>query len=163
MKENKIWKVDLNQLTPNQLAKYEDSIEVLNLLRHGTSIRKASQMVGISIPTIKKYVRPALRIKNNQFVARKNDSLLRKMTMYEDGRQVFIQIRGSKKASVIGKYHSAIAKLVDTHNPNNLKLFGKITIKDIKGKIHRFETNADKIFGILEKIEEPEFFTIYSR
>src|SRR2546427_9665859 len=115
------WRVDLDQLTQKQLARYEDSLEVLSLLRHGVTIRKASQMLGISVPTTRKYVGPALRIKNKRITARKNDSLLRKMSIYEDGKQVFIQVRGKKKAFLIGKYHSAIGKLLEQNDATALE------------------------------------------
>ena len=157
------WKVDLDQLTPNQLAKYEDSLEVLSLLRHGSTMRKASQMLRISMPTVKKYVSPALRTKNNRVTARKNDNLLRKMVIYEDGRQVFIQIKGRKKSTIIGQYLSAVGRRLDRNETNALESFRNRTIRDIKGKIHTFETDPAKLQKIQEAIEEPEFFQIYSR
>ena len=162
-KNNEIWRVDLDQLTPRQLAKYDDSLEVLSLLRRGSTLRKASQMLRISIPTVKKYVGPALRSKNSRITARKNDSLLRKMPIYEDGRQVFIQIKGRKKASTIGQYLSAVGRRLDRNETHALESFQNRTIRDIKGKIHTFETDPTKLQKIKEAIEEPEFFKIYSR
>ena len=162
-KNNETWRVDLDQLTPKQLAKYEDSLEVLSLLRHGSTMRKASQMLRISIPTVRKYAGPALRTKNNRVTARKNDGLLRKMVIYEDGRQVFIQIKGRKKSTIIGQYLSAVGRRLDRNETNALESFRNRTIRDIKGKIHTFETDPAKLQKIQEAIEEPEFFQIYSR
>lgn len=159
-RRNKNWKVDLSLLTPKQLAKYDSSLEALYLIRHGSSMKSASKTTGTSVHTIKKYVGSALRVKNHRIVARKNDSLLRKMSIYENGKEVFVQVRGTKKASVIGKYQSAIGRLKE--NDTNLILsFREIKIRDIKGKIHRFDSDPDKILEILERIEEPEFFSIY--
>lgn len=159
-RNNKSWRVDLDQLTPKQLVKYEDSLDALYMMRHGSSITKASKTTGISTKTIKKYVGSTLQVKNHRIIARKTDSLLRKMSIYENGKEVFIQVKGKKKASLIGKYQSAISRLKE-NNPNPLLSFNEIMIRDIKGKLHRFDSEPDKIFEILERIEEPEFFDIY--
>ena len=159
-RRNRNWKVDLDLLTPKQLAKYDDSLEALYHIRHGYSMKKASQATRTSARTIKKYVGSALRIKNHKTIARKSDSLLRKMSIYENGKEYFIQIRGTKKASLIGRYQSAIGRLKE--NDTSLLLsFREIKIRDINGKIHRFDSDPDKILEILERIEEPEFFNIY--
>lgn len=159
-KRNRNWKVDLDLLTPKQLAKYDDSLEALYLIRHGYSMKKASDVTRTSVHAIKKYIGSALRVKNHRTIARKTDSLLRQMSIYENGKEVFIQVRGTRKASLIGKYHSAIGRLKE--NDKSLLLsFRETTIKDIKGKIHRFDSNPDKILEILEKMEEFEFFNIY--
>ncbi|SMH71347.1 hypothetical protein [Candidatus Nitrosotalea okcheonensis] len=159
-RRNENWKVDLDLLTPKQLAKYHDSIEALYLIRHGSLLKKASKITRVSVSTIKKYVGSTLRVNNRKTIARKSDSLLRKMSIYENGKEVFIQVKGRKKASLIGKYHSAIGRL-DQNDMTKLQSFQEIKIRDIKGKVHKFEINVDKIKQILERIEEPEFFDIY--
>ncbi|HEV2192539.1 MAG TPA: hypothetical protein VGR54_02845 [Nitrosopumilaceae archaeon] len=157
------WRVDLDQLTPRQLARYEKSLEVLSLMRHGNSIRKASHTIGISVITAKKYLGNSLYHKGNRTTARKTDSLLRKMLIYENGRQIWIQLRGKKKARIIGRYHSAIARLVEEGDISRLESFSEIKIRDFKNKSHRFVTDTNKILEILQRIEEPEFFRIYTK
>src|SRR3989442_7311115 len=136
MKKNESWRVDLDQLTPKQLAKYDDSLELLNLMRDGASARKASKMTGISIPTAKKYLGSTLKNKNHQIFARKNDSLLRKIRIYENGKQIFIQVKGRKKATIIGQYLGAVGKRLDKNEANALESFQNITIRDIHGRVH---------------------------
>ena len=81
----------------------------------------------------------------------------------KDGRQVFIQIKGRKKSTIIGQYLSAVGRRLDRNETNALESFRNRTIRDIKGKIHTFETDPAKLQKIQEAIEEPEFFQIYSR
>lgn len=151
----------INSLTSKQIAKYEDSLEVLNLMRKGNAIKDASRQVGISIPTVKKYVGSALRIKNQRLVAKKSDNLLRKIRIYENGREVWIIVQGNKRSSIIGQYHSAVGRIDE--DQSILELFKKKRIRDADGQVHRLEVDITKIFSILERREEPEFFTIYSR
>lgn len=157
----KIFRKTLVDLIPKRLAKYEDSLEVLNLIRKGTTIKEASKQVGISVPTVKKYVHSALWIKNHRLVAKKSDDLLRKIRIYENGKETWVTVRGNKRSSLIGQYHSAVGRI--DKDQSILKSFKNKRIKDADGQVHRLEVDVTKILSILERREEPEFFTIYSR
>jgi hypothetical protein len=152
-----------DNLTPKQLAKYEDALEVLRLMRQGQSITKASKQVGLSPSTVKKYVGSVLYSKNNRLVARQTDSLLRKIRIYENGQEDFILIRGRKNVTIIAQYMSAVGRRIDNNDTSALKSFEKIIIIDAKGNHHKLETDVKKLIKIFEKREEPEFFTIYQR
>lgn len=157
------YKLNIELLSHKQLAKYEDSLDVLGLMRRGGSIQDSSKQVGISIPTVKKYIGSALKIKNHRLVARQSDSLLRKLRIYENGKEEHILMRGRKNASVIGQYMGAVGRRVDNNDTSALKPFENKTVIDSKGKHHKLETNIKNLIQILEKREEPEFFTIYQR
>ncbi len=166
MKRRKVrepWKRDLDLLTSRLISKYFDSLEVLGLLRRGVEFKKAIKQVGITASTAKKYIDTAIKIKGGQIVPKATDNLLRKMRIYENGKETWIQVRGLRNASVIGRYHSAVGRLIDRNEKNALEIFKKITITDDKGRRHRLETNRKKIFEIFDRKTEPEFFEIYSR
>jgi len=161
MKRKQVWKKNLDRLTPKQLAKYDDSLDVLRMMRHGTSFSKATKTVRISPPTVKKFLGKVLSKKNKRIRVRKNDSLLRKLRIYENGKEIFIQVRGTKKTGLVGKYHGAVGRFIDKNEISTLESFADKTIRDAFGKIHSFEIQTDKIIAILERHEEPEFFSIY--
>ncbi|MHB8546477.1 MAG: hypothetical protein ACYDAJ_06895 [Nitrosotalea sp.] len=166
MKKRKVrepWKRDLDLLTSRLLSKYDDALEVLRLLRRGMDFDKARKQVGITKPTARKYIGSAIKIKGNKIVPKATDNLLRKMRIYENGREVWIQVRGLKNASIIGQYHSAVGRLVDRNERNALEVFKKITILDDKGRKHRLDTNRKNIFDIFDRREAPESFEIYYR
>ncbi|MCA9828751.1 MAG: hypothetical protein KC444_10285 [Nitrosopumilus sp.] len=153
----------LNRLTPKQLAKYNDSLEALRLMRSGLSFSKSVKMAGTSPHMAKKYLSAALKRENHKISAKRTDSLTRILRIYEDGEENFIQVMGLAKAQKIAKYHSAIGQGIDRANPCPLKEFQYAVVKDIFGKYHHFETDISKLLEIFEKREEPEFFTIYRR
>jgi len=155
------WKKDLDLLTSKQQAKYNDSLEVLRLVRSGVSFTKARKDVGITTFTVKKFLGNTIRKSKKRIVARKNDSLLRKVRIYENGKEIFIQIKGTKKVKLVAQYHSALGRRIDKNDITALEQFEKITIRNSKGRLHSFETDIEKIQEILSKREEPEFFTIY--
>jgi len=162
-KGKKPWRKDLDLLSDKQIAKYEDSLDVLGLVRKGKSLNQASKKVGISPTTVKKYVGSALKLKNKRIVAKKRDSLLRKIRINENGKEAFIQTRGRKNSSISGKYLSAVGQSIDNNDTSALKPFEGKTIIDHKGKHHVLETNLDKLRQISERREEREFFSIYHR
>jgi predicted DNA-binding protein (UPF0251 family) len=157
------WKKDLDLLTPKKIAKYDDSLETLRLMRKGVSIRQATKEMGISIKTLQKYVGSALRIKKGKIIPKITDNLLRKMRIYENGKETWIQIRGLRNASVIGQYHSSVGRLIDKNERNTLDVFKKVVITDDKGKKHKLETDRKLLFEIYDKRSEQEFFTIYTK
>ena len=157
------WMIDLNLLSPLQFLKYEDSLEVLRLMRKRSRFSDAIDEVEISVNTARKYIRDSLKLEKGILVPKKSDNLIRSIRIYEDGEEKIIQVKGLKKASTIGRYLSATGQLVELNKKDALDSFEDVTIRDIKGKSHKLETDRNKIFEILERREEPEFFTIYGR
>ena len=157
----KTWQRNLDLLTPTQLAKYDSSLEVLRLVRQRTSFTKAAKTVGIDPATAKKFLGSSLKKKRNRIVAKPNDSLIRYLRIYENGKEHFVQIKSNKATKRIAQYYSAIGRVIDGKEPNALKEFHGDIISDNKRQKHHFETDIKKILEILEKREEPEFFTIY--
>lgn len=155
------WQIDLSLLTDKQSAKYQDAIEVLRVMKSGTSFSKAVKAVGISPSTTKKYLGNSLSKKNGKLVAKKTDSLLREARIYENGKEELIQVRGTNNIRKIAQYHSAIGQRIDKNDKTALESFKGIVIKDHTGKYHRLETDIEKILSILQRKEEPPFFTIY--
>lgn len=132
-------------------------------MRKGIKFADSIKEVGIGSKTVQKYVGSALKIRDKTIVPKSTDTLLRTMRIYENGNEVLIQIKGLKKASIIGKYHSAVGRLVDQNDNDALENFKTIRIRDIRRKNHTLETNKKEIFDIFDRREEPEFFTIYDR
>ena len=84
------------------------------------------------------------------------------MKINNNGREVSIQINDSRTASLIGQYHNAVKKFLNTGDKKSLKKFRNKKIRDIDGNFHSFETNPASIIEINERIEEPEFYELYA-
>lgn len=151
---SKPWEENLDSLTPKQEAKYYSAIEVLRKMRKGETLTNASRDVGISPTTVKKYVGSALEKTKRRIVPHKEDRLLRRTGIYENGRLVSIQVRGNKKASQILAYRDSVERRIDNNKEDALVPFEGLTVTDFKGKKYRLETNTAKLKRILEKREE---------
>ena len=153
---------DLDNLSPKQISKYEDSLEVLQLMRkQKITFTKASKTVSISPKTVKRYLGSVIQKRSNRIIAKQNDNLSRKIRMYQNGKEIWIQVRGNKRAAQIARYHGAVGRMLNQSQANAMKNFENKSIKDTKGNRHKFETNSKKLRNIAERREEPEFFSIY--
>ncbi len=154
-----IYKRSWNSISRKYLNQREKSLDVLRKVRHGESLSKASKELHTS-PEIVVRNTNAFRKVKGKWVAKSQDRISRVMSIYENGKQSWVEVRDSRTALRIGKYNSAVRKFLRTGNTDVLKQFNK-PFKDANGKLHHFETDPDKLFEIAESQEEPEFWEIY--
>jgi hypothetical protein len=159
LKEKPVYKRSWSELTRREVILREKSLDVLRKVRSGQSLSKASKELHTEPKTVIKYTN-AFRKSKGKWIARFQDRISRVMSVYENGKQQWIEIRDSRTASKIGKYNSAVNQFLRTGNEDILKQFIK-PFKDSKGNLHYFETDPDKLYGIAESQEEPEFYEIY--
>ena len=84
------------------------------------------------------------------------------MKINENRKEISIQINDSRTASLIGRYQNAVKQFLNTGNKKVLRRFRKKKIKDIDGNAHSFETNPESLIEINQRIEEPEFYEVYT-
>lgn len=155
--EKRSWKT----LSPREKLSREKSLEVLSdMRRNHKSLTKASRDKGISIKSVLDNIRAFKKV-GNRWIPKAYDRISRVMAINEDGRIVSIEIKDSRTASKIGRYHNAVKKYLETGDDSELKKFEGMKIKDAQGNTHTLETDTKAIDEIAEGIEEPEFYDIY--
>jgi hypothetical protein len=154
-----VYKRSWSEITKRELSIREKSLEVLRKVRNGQSLTEASKELHIRLETVIKNTGAFCKFKG-KWIAKSQDHISRIMSIYENGKQSWIEIRDSRTASRIGKYNSAVNEFLRAGNVKVLKPFRK-QFKDAKGKLHHFETDPDKLYEIAEQQEEPEFWEIY--
>lgn len=159
LKPEPLYKRAWASITKRELNQRERSLEVLSKVRKGESLTKASKELHTSPETVMRHTN-AFRKTRGKWSAKTQDRISRVMSIYENGKQEWVETRGSRTASRIGKYNSAIKEFLITGNENVLKPF-KRPFKDVQGKLHYFEIEPDKLIEIAERQEEPEFWEIY--
>ncbi|EQD41562.1 hypothetical protein B2A_10608, partial [mine drainage metagenome] len=74
--------------------------------------------------TVERYLgRSGFRKVGGRWKPTRSDSLLRRMAFYEDGRRKAVTVRGSKTASLLGRYNSDVRTFLDdpARDPSSLK------------------------------------------
>ncbi|MDH5463951.1 MAG: hypothetical protein OEW49_06545 [Nitrosopumilus sp.] len=158
-----IYKRPWGRLTPRQKLAREKSLAVLKVMRNSkNSLHVIARQNNIQVKTLKSHTNGFKKV-NGVLVAKKWDAIPRVMLINEDGKTMSIEIKHSRTAGVIGRYHNAVKYFLNSGDKSKLNKFRNKKIKDSSGKIHRLETDAEKIMKINQKIEEPEFYEVYSR
>jgi len=161
LKQKPVYKRSWSELTKRELNVREKSLEALSKVRNGQSLSKASRELHIEPKTVIKYTNAFKKVKG-KWIAKSQDRISRIMSIYENGKEEWIEIKDSRTASRIGKYNSAVKEFLRTGNKDVLEPYKK-PFKDVEGKIHYFETDPDRLYEIAESQEEPEFYEIYKR
>ena len=153
-----------NELTPRQKMLREKSLIVLAETRNSKNktLSQAAKENNISSQTVVKHTNGFKKI-NGRLVVKKWDRISRPMRINADGKETSIEIRDSRTASVVGRYHNAVKQFLNTGDKTKLQKFRSKKVKDVNGKIYKLETDPAKIISIHEKIEEPEFYELYQR
>ena len=143
-------------LTIREKVARQKSLDVLSLARRtGTSLSQLAKDRGIPLDTVLKNTRAFKKIKG-RWKPSKRDIVSRMLLIYEDGQEKFIEVRDSRYASLIGKYHSAIKEYLENGNLEALKELTSKLVRDSDGNYHTLETDPDVIRAIAES-KETEF------
>jgi hypothetical protein len=159
IKPEPIYKRSWSSITKRELNQRMRSLEVLSKVRNGEPLSRASKELHTKPETVIKHTNSFVKVKG-KWIAKSQDRISRDMSIYENGKQYWIEVRDSRTASRIGRYNSAVNEFLTTGNKDILKQFKK-PFKDAMGKLHYFETDPDKLYEIAERQEEPEFYEIY--
>jgi hypothetical protein len=112
---------------PRSVRQREDELDAFAALalmrREGLTASQAVEVEGTTIANLEKYVGPALNKRGRDYVAKPSDDLLRPPMRFLDAKGVrWIDVRGSKAASLIGHYWNAVGAALNGE-PRDLKKF----------------------------------------
>lgn len=164
MRSRPVGQRPISLLSPYQRSKRETALRVLRRSRRfGDSISKASREAHTTPETVERYLgRSGYRKVGSRWRPTRSDVLLRRMSFYEDGRRRAVTVRGSKTASLIGKYDRDVETFLKSRAPSVLKKWERRTFIDAYGKVHTFETDPARILSAVERAEsETGAFDIY--
>jgi len=99
-----------------------------------TSLQKASREAGISPTTVKKWSGPTLQKRaNGRYAAKTRDHLLRVLMIPTPDGPREVGARGSRQATVLGKYWNAVHRYLQTGDASGLEKFHGKHITDANG------------------------------
>ncbi len=160
-----LYKRPWRKLTPRQKVLRTKSLSVVHTLRNSKSngsLHTVSAQNDIAISTVVNHTNGFKKV-NGRLVVKRWDIVPRVMLINENGEEKSIEVKNSRTAGVIGKYHNAVKHFLNTGDKTKLDKFKNRKIKDSLGKFHKLETDPTEIIRINERIEEPEFFEVYAQ
>jgi len=139
------------------------TLEVVGIARRtGKPIQDLARQYGLTLEEIKKHT-GAVKKLGDTWTVTAYDHTPRIMIIFENGREVQIEVDDSREARKIGKYHNAIGRYLATKGAakekalRELKNYGSIRIKDSSGQLHSLETDPTVIRDIVTSKEVPEY------
>ena len=166
MRRRPVGQRPLSLLSPYQRSKRETSLRVLGRSRRfGEPLSKAAREAHTTPETVERFLgRSGFRKVGGRWKPTKSDSLVRRMAFYEDGGRRAVPVRGSKTASLIGKYNRDVRTFLEdpARDPAVLEKWEGRTFVDARGQVHTFETDPSRILSAVERAEsEYGSFDIY--
>jgi hypothetical protein len=158
-----LYKRPWRKLSPRQKLLREKSLAVMSELRNNKtkSLPQAANDNGITVKNVIKHTNGFKKV-NGKPVVKRWDRITRVMRINTGRKEKSVEIKDSRTASVVGRYHNAVKQFLNTGDKSKLKQFRNKKVKDHKGISHRFETNPGEIIRINQRIEEPEFYEVYN-
>jgi hypothetical protein len=131
----------LSRLPKNANEQRTRSLRALSVMRENPrlSIADAARMEGTTSKSMVWHVREGLERVDGRWRAKKGDRLLRTMFVNSEGRIVQVDVRGSKKASEISRYHMAVRWFLDTGDDSLLQPF---TNRKVDGVVYETDLEA---------------------
>lgn len=124
------------------------SLEAFRTLREGKSLAYSARYSGVDVRTVKAHLKGFIYKHHGRYKARSKDTIQRGLNIFERGKVRNIIVGDSDTASQIGLYYNDVKRVLTFGNPNQLKKWRTVIIKDINGKVHRLETNVNRLIEI---------------
>lgn len=158
-----LYKRPWRKLSPRQKLLREKSLVVISELRNTKSktLPQAANDNNITAKNVIKHTNGFKKV-NGKPVVKRWDRIKRVMRINTDKKEKSVEIKDSRTASVVGRYHNAVKQFLNTGDKSKLSKFRNKKVKDSKGKLHRLETSPDEIIRINQRIEEPEYYEVYN-
>lgn len=146
----------LSALPPDAAAARERSLDALAVARRDkVSLSEAARREGMAVDAVAWWSDGATERRGGRVFAASGDRLFRPMYVYSDGAVVPVDVRGSRVASAIGSYHSAVHHYLSTGDSSRLARFRGVKVGGIE-----LETDLD-VIDELARRGEFDFESIY--
>lgn len=126
----------------------------LRVLSETKDIKAAARAIHVSVDRFKDAARRkrAIRKLTDRWTLAKR--LPRRMPIFAGNRQIAISVR-SRAASLIGRYMAAVRNFLRTNDPKFLVDFKDVSVRDVRGKPHKFQTDPNVLYRLSSAGGEP--------
>ncbi|WP_298161779.1 hypothetical protein [Acidocella sp.] len=136
---------------PAKAPKFDRRLEDgFRALRDGQTLTASAKSVRVSPERLRRYVAETgmAERKGNRWIIGP-DVRPRIMQMFSNGEAVKITV-DPDEARLVGAYHSAVGRFLNTNDPDFLGLFDGQSVTDITGKSYPFETDPNALYRLSE-------------
>jgi len=124
------------------------------VLRQEKSLTAAARAAKVSPERLRRYAseRHIIERLGQRWTVR--HELPRRMSLFSRGRLVQVVVSDFDAASKIGRYMSAVGEFLRTNEPSGLREFEGVSVVDVSGKTHAFETRPNALYRLASAHDE---------
>ena len=132
----------------------------LKVLRQEKSLTAAALEAKISPERLRRYAteKNIIERRGRRWIVRQE--LPRRMLLFSNADRVQVVVGDFTSASRVGRFMSAVSAFLRTNNPAGLREFEGVSVTDISGKSHLFETRPNTLYR-LASAHDQSFEHIY--
>jgi hypothetical protein len=118
----------------------------LKVLRQEKSLTVAAREAKVSPERLRRYAteKNIIERQGRRWIVRRE--LPRRMLLFSNARQVQVVVSDFASASKVGRFMAAVSAFLRTNNPAGLREFEGMSVADIAGKSHPFETRPNALY-----------------
>ena len=139
----------------------DDRLQVaLRSLRQEKSLTAAAREAKVSPERLRRYAceKSIIERRGRRWIVR--HQLPRRMLLFSEGNTLQVVVGDFEAASKVGRFMSAVSAFLRTNNPAGLREFEGMSVADISGKTHLFETRPNALYR-LASAHDQSFEHIY--
>ncbi|MBB36986.1 MAG: hypothetical protein CME88_16950 [Hirschia sp.] len=147
--------------SPQAKPKSDEKIEAaIRLMNEGGSLTASARESQVSSKRLKRFVlaHKLGRLNKRKWVM--SDRRARRVPIIKGASQSAIIVPDFKTARLVGQHYNAYQKFVEEADESLLPPFEGRGVRDVKGRLHPFETDPNNLFRFAVK-DEPVFHEIY--
>jgi len=120
----------------------------LKVLRQEKSLTVAAREAKISPERLRHYAteKNIIERRGRRWIVR--HELPRRMLLFSNGRALQVVVGDFAAASKVGRFMSAVSAFLRTNNPAGLREFEGMSVTDVSGKTHLFETRPNRLYRL---------------
>jgi len=120
----------------------------LKVLRQEKSLSAAAKAAKIAPERLRHFAteRDIIERQGRRWVVR--HQLPRRMLLFSDGKALPIIVGDFDSASKVGRFMSAVGEFLRTNKPAVLREFESVSVPDVAGKVHVFETRPNALYRL---------------
>jgi hypothetical protein len=125
---------------------YRKALEVLNQVRHGSSLSRAAKALGITPDTVLRYAGAGLeRDKRGRWIAKPVDRLVRRMRFVDRYGLITVEPANSREAQKLARYWHAVHVYATTGDDRLLRQFERMRLRTRDKTSLRFMTDRAQL------------------
>ena len=122
--------------------------QALRALRATGNQKQAAKSAHVAPERFRRFIRDNKLAEREGRRWRLTDNRVREIVMITGGQRKWVSVAGFEPASLIGQHNAAVREFLGTNDISWLKPFEGLSVTDVAGRVHPFETRPNTLYRL---------------